>query len=96
MRGRPSKCSFCWGKGVVVMIETTIEIVLVAIGIFSGVVVYCLARRGQSDLWERTIPVASVAPKTDCPPRAPTRGFDPSRATAYGSEPRSAGGKGTR
>lgn len=37
------------------MTETTIEIVLVAIGIFSGVVVYCLARRGQSDLWERMI-----------------------------------------
>lgn len=78
------------------MTETTIEIVSLAIGFFSGVVVYCLARRGQPDLWKRTIPVTSVAPRTPFLARVPTCGFDLSTPTAHGSEPRNAEGKEMR
>lgn len=61
----------------------TIEVISLAIGIFSGIVLYFLARRHQSELWKRTIPVTLIVPRTDVSTRAPTCGFDHSTATAH-------------
>lgn len=51
-----------------------IEVISLAIGAFSGVVsgvvVYCLARRGQPSLPKRVIPVNPAASECDSPCRA--------------------------